>query len=401
MFDTCFKGFAIAWFSGMLCILAVWFGWGAVVLCKEHPDSSLLVETETGKMLAWDGVWFRRIASEGYSYDPGKMSNVAFYPLYPITARYIGQATGLGIDDALVLTSNACLVGVFVLFSKYLTGRTCRMTESESDLTLMTLALFPTTFYMRMGYSESTFLLVVLLAMYGMACRWPLFAVALIVGLATSSRPMGLALIPPFLWHAWSERQSLPMFFRNCLLLLPLCVWGICSYMVFQWYVFDEPLAFVKTQIHWYERKPPVEWGEWLLVHFSLEPFWRVYDSSSSCYWGKRSPREFALFNMSFMNPIFVLSTWGIVAWGACRKRLCATETLLSIGLLGIPYFTHSYRASCMSAARYASVAFPFYIVVGYWFGHAPRNATTLIFAAMAVCLVIYTALFVQWYWFF
>ena len=72
MFDTCLKGVTIAWFSLMLCIVSVWFGWDFVVLCGDHRDSVLLVESETGKMLPWDGVWFRRIAREGYSYDPEK-----------------------------------------------------------------------------------------------------------------------------------------------------------------------------------------------------------------------------------------------------------------------------------------------------------------------------------------
>ena len=184
-------------------------------------------------------------------------------------------------------------------------------------------------------------------------------------------------------------------------LLLPLCVWGICAYMFYQWYVFDEPLAFVKTQIHWYQRTPPEGWWEWIFAHITLEPFWRVYDSGSVCYWAKGPPREFPLFNLQFMNPILVLSSWGVVAWGAFQKRLCPKEILLSIGLLGIPYLTHAYRASCTSEARYASVVFPCYIVIGHLLSRMRGGVSTIIFAVMAVFMAIYTALFVQWYWFY
>ena len=112
MFDTCLKGVTIAWSSRMICIVSVWFGWDFVVLCTEHPDSTLPVESDTGKMLPWDGVWFRRIAREGYSYDPEKMSSVAFYQLYPMTGRIIEKITGLDINGRLSdpAVSVACLV---------------------------------------------------------------------------------------------------------------------------------------------------------------------------------------------------------------------------------------------------------------------------------------------------
>ncbi len=83
-----------------------------------------------------------------------------------MTGRIIGRITGLDISDALVLTSNGCRAGVFCLFGACLRRRSRPVEENESELTLFTLALFPPTLYMRMGYSESTFLFVVLMAMY-------------------------------------------------------------------------------------------------------------------------------------------------------------------------------------------------------------------------------------------
>lgn len=35
----------------------------------------------------WDSEWYARIAQEGYSYQPGQQSPVAFFPLYPLVIR--------------------------------------------------------------------------------------------------------------------------------------------------------------------------------------------------------------------------------------------------------------------------------------------------------------------------
>ena len=68
---------------------------------------------------------------------------------------------------------------------------------------LLALGLFPPTLFMRMAYSESLFLFLTVLAMYGMERNWRLWGIAAVVGLATATRFTGVALLLPLAMHVW------------------------------------------------------------------------------------------------------------------------------------------------------------------------------------------------------
>ena len=59
--------------------------------------------------------------------------------------------------------------------------------------TVLALALFPTSFFMRMVYTESLFLFLVLLTFVAMQRNWPLAVIAVIAGTATATRSVGVA----------------------------------------------------------------------------------------------------------------------------------------------------------------------------------------------------------------
>lgn len=383
-------------------IFGVFFGIEFVSVCKQHPDSQVMnVDNIAERFAPWDGVWFRRIAADGYSYDPERMSSVAFYPLYPIAGRTLSIATGLSIEQALLLTSHLFLAGSFVLFGWYLQQRNIDIHPHQWAYTLVAFGIFPTTFYFRMSYTESTFLFTILLAVLAMQRRMPLLVIALLVGVSTAARPVGIAVILPFLLHVWQLDRSLLRFsFRACFL-LPFCVWGIVSYMAYQYFAFGDAFAFMKTQVHWYERMPPPGIFDKIIVFFSLESFWSTYDPNCVCYWQNAPPLRPPLFNMYFMNPIFVILAWVLIAYGVFKKWLTHKEVLLCVGLFAIPYLTHAYRGCMSSEARYASVAFPCFIVLGSLLSRMPLILIGMFSAVSSILLAVYSAMFVNWYWFF
>ena len=65
-----------------------------------------------------------------------------------------------------------------------------------------------------MAYTEALFLFLTILCLYGMERRWPLVVIALLIGLTTAARLVGVALIPPFILHVCALRypQSSPGF---------------------------------------------------------------------------------------------------------------------------------------------------------------------------------------------
>jgi len=422
MVDRCTLGFTFYYMTGLIVVVAVVFALDFVSLCRAHSGSQTRVDL-VSSFAAWDGEWYVRIASAGYSYDAERMSSVAFFPLYPWLAGAIVHTTGMRPEWALLLVSHGALIAVFALSAAYV-GR--RFPAADPDLalwTLLALGLFPTTFYFRMAYTESGFLLVTLLALYGMERGWRPLSIALVIGLATAARTVGVALVPVFALYLWQRMagevvstengttksgtgtdrpdrsQSHFSWLWQCAVWLPVCCWGLLGYMAFQWIAFGEPLAFVKTQVHWNERS--LGFADQMIGAFTLEPIRAVYDPSSACYWGRVPPQDNLLFNLKAANPVYFLAAVALVGAGAWKRWLNGRELLLSAGLLLIPYCLAASRAGMSSHARYAAVVFPMYLVLGHLLHRTPPPLAAALLAISGLFLAIYSAMFVSWYWYY
>ena len=180
-------GLPFYYLTSLIVIVAVVFAVDFVPLCTRHPGSRKRVDLLSA-FSAWDGEWYAQIASAGYSYDPERMSSVAFFPLYPSLAGALVHTTGMRAESALLVVSHGALMGLFVLLVMYVRQRFPGAGAGLAEFTVLAMGLFPTTFYFRMTYTESVFLLVTLLALYGMERHWGLLAIASIIGLATAAR---------------------------------------------------------------------------------------------------------------------------------------------------------------------------------------------------------------------
>src|SRR4051812_14836313 len=69
-------------------------------------------------LFRWDANWYGGIVNLGYSYKPGAESNVAFFPLLPLLAAAVRQLTGMRLEVAGFLVSNASLVASAVLLRR-------------------------------------------------------------------------------------------------------------------------------------------------------------------------------------------------------------------------------------------------------------------------------------------
>jgi hypothetical protein len=441
LLDVCVSGFGFYYLTSLIVFVAAVFAVDFVPLCSEHWGSKTRVDLLSA-LAAWDGVWYGQIATQGYSYDPDQSSAVAFYPLYPMLAGALVRATGMRTEWALLLVSHGALVATFALLAAYVRQRGPAAEDDLPGWTLLAFGLFPTTFFFRMAYTESLFVMLMLLAMLGMERGWRPVWIALLIGLTTACRSVGVALVPVFAWYLWQRMKTerdcrsrkmgqapgihapepVPISgqssvtgtkgsglwglgFRQWLawagrvsVLLPVCCWGLLAYMSFLWFVFGEPLAFVKTQAHWNERV--VTLGDRVGGLLTLEPLRAVYDPASACYWGRVPPRSNPLFNLKAANPVYFLATVCLVGLGVWKRWLNAREVILALGLLGIAYWFQASRACMTSQARYASVVFPVYLVLGQLLHRAPAPLSAALLAISALLLGTYAMMFVSWYWF-
>jgi hypothetical protein len=396
--ESAASGVAVYCLTGAVFVAAVVFAVDFVPLFRLHPGSQTRVDWLAG-LAAWDGEWYVRIASAGYKYDPERMSSVAFFPLYPGLAWPLVHGLGMRPEWALLIVSHGALLATFVLLSAYVQRRHADCPGDLPSWTLLAFGLFPTTFWLRMAYSESTLLLLAVATLYGMERRWRNGWLALIIGLATAARTVGVGLIPVFWLYLWQQRATRRGWLLRCAVWLPVCVWGLAAYMAFQWWAFDAPLAFVQTQVHWSER--PVPLADRLLGLVTLEPIRAVYDPECPCYWARVPPRGNLLFHLKAANPVYFLTFVGLVGLGAWKRWLNAREVLLSAAVLAIPYWFQAARTCMSSQARYAAVVFPVYLVLGQLLSRCPAPLAAALLALSGVFLAAYSALFVSWYWYY
>ncbi|OYV82987.1 MAG: hypothetical protein B7Z73_16640 [Planctomycetia bacterium 21-64-5] len=344
-----------------------------------------------------DGGWYRQIATEGYNYRTAGRSNAAFFPAYPLLGRALIAATGFRAEAALLIVSNLSLLVAMAMLAFYARDRCRGGPDDLADYVLLATAFFPTGCFFRLAYSESTFLFVAILAMYAMLRRWPFWAITLVVGTATATRPVGLALLAPFAIHVWrrtlaahesaaarSEPAGQPQrqvaaggeapnagacpggtqprrWFRRrrfglvgarLMLYLPLACWGLGLFIVHQHRSFGEPLAFAKAHTKW---GTPVHWREKAIALATLRPIWSVYDPKSRAFWINRDHHAVPWLSLQFANPVFFASAVALIALGALcplaknlgegatsGRWLSLEETSFGALLLLIPYVTRA-----------------------------------------------------------
>jgi len=441
-------------FTAVVVLWSVYLGLDLPGGLGQRPPSSRSVSGDDPFLVAttrWDGQHYLEIASQGYSYEPDRASSVAFFPLYPMLVAAVFRGTGMPLEWAGLLVAHVLLIAAFVLLAAYASQRYARASGQLVAYAVLAFGVFPTTFFMRMSYSESTFLVLALLAMFGMERGWRPIVVVAIVGLATASRSVGVALVPVVWLYVWRraeagphpqplsrkrargvlnwlsrkrERGGLDELSRSAIsepsgphpqplsrkrergvlnrlariaCLTPVALWGLLAYMAFQYAEFGEPLAFAKTQSHWRGR-PDVPWGEKALALAAWEPIWSAYMPSSPGYAGRYARELPAWCNLQMANPVFFVAAAALVGLGAAKRWLSGREILLAAGLLLIPYVTRGFDMCMASQGRFAGVVFPVYLVLGRLLCGAPPVVAVGVFALSAVYLAVYAALFAAGY---
>ncbi|MDR3632838.1 MAG: hypothetical protein P4L84_03325 [Isosphaeraceae bacterium] len=367
-------------------------------LFTAHTVGGRVVGGDLGAFfLNWDGQWFKDIAINGYTYIPDRQSSVNFFPAYPAIARATSAVTGLDIDVALVVVANLCLLTTFIILGRYVQERFGAAESRLAKFVMLAFGLAPPSFFFRVAYSESLLLLVTLLALYGMCRRWPLAALAMLVGLATAVRPVGVALVPALAHHVWT-RQPKARAGAVCLAwLIPLALWGLAAYMAYLYFRFGDPFIFVESHRAW-NKYPDASFVEKVWAIETLHPFWSRFIPSSPAYWARHDGQHNPILSLYLADPFYFFTAVFFVVVGARRGWLTTSEILVSVGLLGMPMALKCYETNMEGFARYAAVVLPVYLVVGKILSCATVLVAMVLLIISCCLLAIYTALFAQWY---
>ena len=349
-----------------------------------HP----LADPLLAPLARWDSVWYLRIADSGYG---DSAPRAAFFPLYPLLVRSVGELFGGSYGALLVsayLISLAAFLGALVLLY--------RLTELElgrplARPTLLLLAIFPAALYFGAPYSESLFLLLAVGAFYAARTdRWAWAGAC--AGLASATRSAGLLLVLPLVLIWWSSR---PRRARDAawLLLAPL---GLVAYAAWLGLVEGDALRFLDVQEAWSRELTVPLAGAW-------DGLVAAVDGVRQLASGSRTPVYFEAaagdpFRIAAINVmLFTTLVFAVVACGGVLRRLPRPYGVWVAASLVLPLSFPVTPQPLMSLPRFVSVLFPVFM----WLAAVAeeRRATDLVAAAFAVGLGLFTAQYASWHW--
>jgi hypothetical protein len=341
----------------------------------------------------WDAVWYLRIADSGYGESQAR---VAFFPVYPLLVRAVGELGGGSPGARLIaayLISLAAFLGALVLLYRLASLELGRQLAGPA---VLLLAVFPASLYFGAPYSESVFLLASVGAFYAARTgRWAWAGAA--AGAAATTRSAGILLLVPLviLWWAQGGAPAARRRVRDLawLALAPACLGAYALHLSF---VQGDPLAFLDVQEAWYREFAGPLGGAW-------DGLVAAFDGARQLLSGSRQP---VYFQESGGDPFRVgalnLMLLGFLAFalaaciGVWRRLPPAYGAWVTAALL-LPLSFPVAPQPLMSLPRFLAVLFPIFM----WLAIVceERRYTQRAAALSAAGLVLLTAQFASWHW--
>jgi len=205
----------------------------------------------------WDCGWYLHIIKDGYEISPLRHpneneANWAFFPAFPLTARFASSIFLLSPLAASYIVSNIFFLLTLILFSKY---TSLTLTKEQTIFAIYLFAFFPYSFYFFLPYTEALFVLLLTAVFYfATTNRWLIAGV--VASFLSATRNLGVFIIFPMLIIAIQkfgfrkllhlEGASIKAAFA--ILIAPL---GLFLYMFFLYLHMGDPLAFAHVQVAW------------------------------------------------------------------------------------------------------------------------------------------------------
>lgn len=321
----------------------------------------------------WDSGWYLDIAVNGYSLRgplETTQSNVAFFPLYPLSIR----AVLLLLPEQLRSAEMALLIGVIfsnLLFlgALFLLQRLTLLLTNDRAVAQRTLwytVLFPASFFFTAAYPEAAFFLFTLALFYaGLKRAW--WVAGLMGLLATLTRPSGILLMLPLAWLygeaiGWRLRQI-----RWNVLWLALPLAAFVGFMLSLQPVTGDWIAPLRSQEAWASTLS-APWTTIFAPEIGVVPFMTRVEQG-------------------LLLGALVLTVIALIKLPS--KALGLYVVLLIAAML--------VKGQILSTARYVSTAFPLFMTLALLGKHPTFDRLVLIGSAALQALLM--AAWTRFYW--
>lgn len=395
---------------GLLCVAAATAAWLHVPGAADahvydapaltHPFGRV-ADRWLSPLARWDAVWYLRIAHAGYGGGPAGAAGpqAAFFPLYPLTVRLVaGLSTSPG---ALLVAAYAVSWGAFAVAATLL----YRLVQLDfgarvARLAVLLLAVFPAALYFGAPYSESLFLALSLGAfLAARRGRWP--AAGALAGLASATRPIGIAVaVPLVILYLYGPRADrLPdrcgARWRPRYRLRPSALWlglapaGLAAFSVYLALRHGDGLAYLHLQQ--------------ARSHHTALPFAAVWHGALAAEQGigdllAGAAGPHPLASLAARNVMqFAFLVFAVVAVVGALRRLPLAYGAYALASLTLPLALAAPVVPLDSLHRYLAVLFPLFV----WMATAcaGRRRAVPVLALSSGLLVAFTALFATWHY--
>jgi predicted membrane protein len=313
----------------------------------------------------WDVVHYQRVAAQGYTDDESSV----FPPLLPALMRLLGQLLGGDyLLAGMVISNLAFALALLVLYEL------ARLDYGElvARKATLYLAIFPTAFFLLLPYSESLFLVFVLLAFYaGRHRHWAAASVA--AAMASMTKLQGLVLILPL---AYEYFEHIRFDLRRAgwqAMLLPLASLPPIAFMWFR-------------SVAGYPSLPSVLRDYW---HSFVGAPWHNFANLAGRLSSQTLSANDALDAMIAIP--FLLFT--LAAFRRMRRSYALYTAATMLVILSVVY----PPLPLMNLPRHILLLFPTFIFMAT-LGSMPNAHRAIVYGSIPL-LILLTGMFVQWLW--
>ena len=378
-----------------LILILAWFFGGKYIFLRPTFTGTELVELNSVSFLwsraNFDGVRYVQIARDGYGY-----LQEAFFPFYPQLIAFFKNFFGYFTPAGIFVSLTSFILALIVL-SKLLSFE--KIKEGRIRKIILVLAFFPTAYYFSVVYTESLFLLLVLLSFYLSKQKKYLLA-GMVAGLASYTRLVGIFLIPALIIDYCSQencnfsgsiKDKLRKAFK-ALCFSSISSWGLFAYMYFLKRTTGDYFYFAHVQQGFGAGRTT----EKLILIYQV--FWRYVKMIFTV-----NPNQWAFYYV-LLEFIISAAFLSLIVWGWYkRKEYKIRDSWLVFSTLAfiLPTLTGTFS----SMPRYVLVCFPCFVVIERLLSSTKKKNKILgclckyYLPISLLLLLILSAFFFQGYW--
>jgi Mannosyltransferase (PIG-V) len=356
----------------------------------------------------WDSVWYLSVARNGYGHTP---ANTAFYPLYPLMIKLLGDVIGSDLIAGVLISLVAFAFALELVHRLVLLDLGDR---ALADLTVLLIAFSPMSYFFSAVYTEALYLALsvgcILQARRG---RWA--AAGVLGGLAAASRNSGVVLILPvailFLYGPRTDRplpsarwmRSPPRGWRRLLprhpptpaiLWLTLIPVGLAAYIVYLAITTGDGFTPFHIESVWYRTYAGPFGGVWTGTVAAWDGLRQlIHGPPPPLYFDKAGGNPMVVAGQNLM--LFGFLVLGAVATVGVFRTLPFAYGAYVVAALALPLTYPVTPQPLASLPRYQVVLFPLFMWAAVFVTR--RRIQTAAIATLAVFLGVFAAEFATW----